>query len=141
MPPELALGQSVDARADIYALGCVAYWLTTGRPVFEGQNFYEVVSHHLHAAPDPPSHHVPGLPPAWDALVLACLEKDPARRPQSARELEYRLRDVPLADRWEDEQADAWWAQHLPERATAAAGDQAASAEAGMLLEARSLVP
>lgn len=114
MPPEVALGQTVDARADIYALGCVAYWLTTGRPVFEGDNFYEVVSRHLHAAPDPPSHHAPGLPPEWDALVLACLEKDPAQRPQSAHELEIRLRDLPLADCWQDEQADAWWARHLP---------------------------
>jgi serine/threonine-protein kinase len=123
MPPELALGQSVDPRADLYALGCVAYWLTTGRPVFEGQNFYEVVAHHLHAAPDPPSHHVPGLPAAWDELVLACLEKDPARRPQSARELEHRLRDLSLEGGWQDEQADAWWARHLPQGAAAAAAE------------------
>jgi eukaryotic-like serine/threonine-protein kinase len=111
MPPEVALGRSVDARADLYALGCVAYWLATGRPVFEGAGTYEIVSNHLHVAPAPPSRHAPQpLPPELDALVLACLEKEPERRPGSAREVADRLRAIPLADRWGDEEARAWWA-------------------------------
>lgn len=110
MPPEVALGKPTDGRTDLYALGCVAYWLATGRPVFTGESLYEVVSKHLHEHPDPPSRHATHeLPPELDALILACLEKDPDRRPSSARELARKLRAVPLADRWGDEQAEAWW--------------------------------
>jgi serine/threonine-protein kinase len=110
MPPEVALGRETDGRTDLYALGCVAYWLATGRSVFTGESLYEVVSKHVHAIPDPPSRHAPHeLPPELDALVLACLEKEPDRRPPTARELARRLRSVPLADRWGDEQAEAWW--------------------------------
>jgi serine/threonine-protein kinase len=110
MPPEVALGKEIDGRTDLYALGCVAYWLATGRPVFDGESLYDVVSKHLHANADPPSRHAPhAIPPELDALVLACLEKEPDRRPSTARELARRLRDIPLADRWGDEQAEAWW--------------------------------
>ena len=112
MPPEVALGKETDGRTDLYALGCVAYWLATGRPVFNGESLYEVVSKHLHASPDPPSRHAPHeVPPELDDLVLACLEKEPGRRPGTARELARRLRDIPLTDRWGDEQAEAWWAE------------------------------
>jgi len=112
MPPEVALGKETDGRTDLYALGCVAYWLATGRPVFDGESLYEVVSKHLHASPDPPSRHAPHeVPPELDDLVLACLEKEPDRRPGTARELARRLRDIPLTDRWGDEQAEAWWAE------------------------------
>ena len=113
MPPEMALGKPIDGRADLYGLGCVAYWLTTGRPVFEGEGFYDVVSRHLHVAPDPPSRHLPSLPREWDEIVLACLEKDPDRRPSTARELARRLREIPLADRWREEDAQVWWRQHM----------------------------
>jgi len=110
MPPEVALGKEVDGRTDLYALGCVAYWLATGRNVFDGESLFDVVSKHLHANPDPPSRHAPhGLPPELNALILECLEKEPDRRPRTARELARKLRGVPLADRWGDEQAEAWW--------------------------------
>ena len=56
MPPEMAAGDTVDGRADIYGLGCVAYWLLTGRLVFDGETAYQVVAQHLNAAPQPPSH-------------------------------------------------------------------------------------
>lgn len=110
MPPEVALGKAVDGRTDLYALGCVAFWLLTGRPVFSGEGLYEVVSRHLHATSDPPSLHARyAIPTELDALVLECLEKEPDRRPGTARELEARLRAIPLADRWEDPQAETWW--------------------------------
>jgi eukaryotic-like serine/threonine-protein kinase len=113
MPPEMALGKSIDARADLYGIGCVAYWLVTGRPVFDG-SFYEVVSKHLHATPDPPSQHAPHpLPSELDALILRCLEKDPARRPASARDLELALRRVPFVASWSDESAEEWWRANL----------------------------
>jgi len=110
MPPEVALGQPIDGRTDLYGIGCVAYWLATGRPVFEGASYYEIVSRHMHAAPDPPSRHAPaGLPPELDALILACLEKDPGRRPSGARELARRLAGLAV-EPWGEEQAEAWWA-------------------------------
>ena len=84
--------------------------LATGRNVFDGESLFDVVSKHLHANPDPPSRHAPhGLPPELNALILECLEKEPDRRPRTARELARKLRGVPLADRWGDEQAEAWW--------------------------------
>ncbi len=109
MPPEIALGHVADARADLYGIGCVAYWLLTGRPVFEG-GFYDVVSKHLRETPDPPSRHAAfPLPPELDALILQCLEKEPERRPASARELELRLRRLALETAWPDEEAERWW--------------------------------
>ena len=111
MPPEMALGRPIDTRADLYGIGCVAYFLTTARPVFDGETYYEIVSKHMHAVPEPPSRHAPeGIPPELEALILACLEKDPDRRPSGARELRHRLEAVPLADPWDDDRAEAWWA-------------------------------
>jgi eukaryotic-like serine/threonine-protein kinase len=113
MPPEMALGKPIDARVDVYGLGCVAFWLTTGRPVFEGEGFYDVVSRHLHAMPEPPSRHVGSLPREWDAIVLSCLEKDPERRPRTARDLAARLREIPLGDRWSEQDSEDWWRENL----------------------------
>jgi len=113
MAPEMALGREVDRRADLYGLGCVAYWLVAGRSVFEGTGYFEVVSKHMHETPDPPSRHAPHRVPAeLDAVILECLEKEPERRPASARELERRLKAIP-GDAWQDEQAEAWWREHL----------------------------
>ena len=84
--PEQALGRSdLDGRADIYSTGCVAYWLLTGQLVFSGDTPMALVVHHAHTPPAPPSTRTElPIPPALDALVLACLAKDPAERPQSA---------------------------------------------------------
>jgi eukaryotic-like serine/threonine-protein kinase len=113
MSPEIALGQPVDGRADLYGLGCVAYWLLTGRSVFTGNSFYEVISKHMHVTPEPPSTHVPGLPRDLDALVLSCLEKSPEQRPATARELSRRLAAIPFAEPWSDDKAEAWWESNL----------------------------
>src|SRR5688572_17235425 len=59
MAPEMSLGEPVDARTDLYALGCVAYYLLTGRLVFEAENVFQVVVKHLQEAPTPPSHCAP----------------------------------------------------------------------------------
>jgi serine/threonine-protein kinase len=110
MPPEIALGKPVDGRTDLYALGCVAYWLATGRLVFSGETFYDLVAKHMNETPEAPSRHAPhALPAELDATILACLEKDPARRPGTAGELARRLRAVPLGDCWGDDEAEAWW--------------------------------
>ena len=108
------LGNPIDGRTDLYGLGCVAYWLVTGRPVFAGAGSIETISKHLHVEPDPPSRHVADVPPELEAVILSCLEKAPERRPASAREVAHRLRAVPLPDPWSEERSQAWWSEHLP---------------------------
>jgi serine/threonine-protein kinase len=94
MAPEQALGREVDARADLYAVGTLAFWLLTGQAVFEGRTGLEVMTHHLRRDPDPPSARRAGVPRALDEAVLACLAKDPEGRPPSADALSARLRAV-----------------------------------------------
>ena len=114
MAPEIAQGQEIDGRTDLYGLGCVAYWLLTGRQVFEGSGFLEVISKHLREEPEPPSRHSrDDLPRELDALVLSCLEKTPDRRPSSAREVARLLRAIPFEDQWSAEHAEAWWREHI----------------------------
>jgi len=111
--PEMAAGAAVDARADIYSLGCVAYWLLTGRQVFEATHPSAIVAKHIQEAVTAPSARAgKEIPPALERIVLACLEKDPARRPQSADELAAALRATGLAAAWTQERARAWWDRH-----------------------------
>jgi serine/threonine-protein kinase len=114
--PEVALGSlEVDGRADLYAVGCVAYWLLTGHRVFEAATALQVALQHAQAVPVPPSHRVSqAIPPTLEAAVMACLEKDPARRPASANELARRLEDLGLARTWSQDEARAWWSANLP---------------------------
>ncbi len=87
MPPEQALGQDVDARADLYSLGCVLYELVTGRTPFPGDTPTAVISQHLNAAPVAPSWHSEHCPPQLEALILRLLAKRPEERPASAAEV------------------------------------------------------
>ncbi len=88
LAPEMALGDDVDGRADLYALGCVASYLLTGNQVFTGDTVLKVITQHLQAAPVPPSERTElPIPAALERLVLACLAKKPEERPQSARQL------------------------------------------------------
>ena len=114
--PEQALGAELDSRADIYSVGCVAYFLLTGEPVFTAETPLAMAVHHVQTMPVPPSSRseVP-IPPALDGLIMECLAKDPADRPQSARQLSLRLAEIVSPDPWTDERARAWWDQHLPQ--------------------------
>jgi len=115
MPPEMAAGDAVDGRADLYGVGCVGYWLLTGRLVFDGETAYQVVAQHLNAAPEPPSRHSPhSISATLDAVILSCLEKDPAQRPQDALELSRRLTASDVDAPWTDDQAAEWWQARLP---------------------------
>ena len=88
MAPEIILEGEVDQRADVYALGCVAYYLLTGQLVFEADTPMKMFVQHLQTPPIPPSQRTEmPIPREVDELVLACLEKDPRRRPQNAAEL------------------------------------------------------
>ncbi len=114
LAPEAATApESVDARTDIYALGAVGYWLLTGTHVFGGRSIVEVLGHHLHSPPDPPSTRL-GAPVAADleAVLLACLAKRPEDRPPSAHVLRERLRACAAAGRWTNDRAARWWAAH-----------------------------
>lgn len=114
--PEQALGESVvDGRADIYAAGCVAYWLLTGHFVFTADSAMGLLLHHAQTRPAAPSTRTEQpIPAGLDDLVLSCLSKDPEQRPQSARELSRRLAAIETTD-WSQDRARAWWAEHRPE--------------------------
>jgi serine/threonine-protein kinase len=118
MAPEQVLGKDdIDGRTDIYAVGCVAYWLLTGRYVFESRTVPEMMALHLREPPEPPStlSQVP-IPDALEELVLACLAKDRADRPQSADELSARLAACQTAPPWTPEHAQEWWDSHSTAR-------------------------
>jgi serine/threonine-protein kinase len=113
--PEQAMGTGIDGRADIYATGCVAYWLLTGQFVFTADTPMGFLLQHAQTPPDPPSSRTDlPIPAALDDLVLSCLAKDPANRPQSARELSRRLAEVDGATAWTQDRARDWWATHQP---------------------------
>lgn len=116
MSPEMALGDvEVDARADVYALGCVAYWLLTGRLVFEGETAVRIMMQHIKSEPVPPSRMTEiDVPPELDRLILSCLAKDPDERPASTMELAHRLEAIPVRQPWTSERAEEWWDRHLP---------------------------
>jgi eukaryotic-like serine/threonine-protein kinase len=114
--PEQALGRAaLDARVDIYATGCVAYWLLTGQLVFTAPNSMSLLLQHVHTAPTPPSARTElPIPPELDRLILSCLAKNPAERPQSAKELSHRLAEIEVASTWTEERAQEWWNRHQP---------------------------
>jgi serine/threonine-protein kinase len=115
MAPEMIRGDSeVDARADLYSLGCVAYWLLTGEPVFPNRQGLGVAVAHVREAPAPPSQKAP-ISDALNGLVLQCLEKDPDDRPASVREFMAALSNCGLTDQWTDADADRWWTLHGPQ--------------------------
>ena len=94
LAPELASeNQLFDGRADLYALGCVGFWLLTGRLLFEANDRASLLVHHSQTMPTPPSDLAEEpVPAALDAVILACLAKDPANRPSTADELWEQLR-------------------------------------------------
>ena len=121
--PEMARGDGqVDARADLYSLGCLAYWLLTGKLVFEGATPMDILIEHVKTRPTPPSQKTSqAIPARLEEIILACLQKDPENRPQTAREVERMLASVPLSEAWTDEHAERWWLEHPP-RAPRGAG-------------------
>ena len=109
MPPEAALGGTIDGRSDIYSLGCVAYFLLTGQLVFEADSALQMIAKHLRSEPVPPSQRAPfPVPPALDRVVLACLAKRPEDRPRTAAELARALAAVDV-EPWTEGLAEVWW--------------------------------
>jgi serine/threonine-protein kinase len=117
MAPEIAMGEKPDQRADVYSLGCVAYWLLTGQLVFDGRNPAEVMNRHVKDDPIPPSKRTElDVPPELDELVLSCLSKNRDHRPANGEELGNLLTTLSLEDKWTQERARRWWDTHVPDR-------------------------
>jgi eukaryotic-like serine/threonine-protein kinase len=117
MAPEIITNEGeVDQRADVYALGCVAYYLLTGQLVFEAETPMKMFLQHMQATPIPPSMRSElRIPREVDDLVLACLEKEPSKRPQDAEEVLRMIRKCRAAQTWDQDSARGWWQTHLPE--------------------------
>ncbi len=91
LAPEQALGQEIDRRVDLYALGVMLYELTAGRLPFRGDNVATIISQHLHTPVVPPSAHNAEIPPTLDALIVQLLSKRAEDRPASAAKVQQRL--------------------------------------------------
>jgi serine/threonine-protein kinase len=117
MAPEAAMGEEkVDGRLDLYSLGCVAYYLLTGRLVFEETNSTAMAVAHVQKPPVAPSRRTElAVPACLDEIILMCLAKRPEDRPVSASAL-IRMLDACLdIEPWTHEMAHEWWLEHLPE--------------------------
>ena len=117
MAPEFVSGgDAFDGRADIYAIGCVGFWLLTGRTPFEAKDVLSLFMHHSRTVPSPPSKFSEQpISPDVDAAILACLSKDPASRPPTADHLWGILDATTPAGGWDQQRARAWWELHEPE--------------------------
>ncbi|HEX6432860.1 MAG TPA: serine/threonine-protein kinase, partial [Gemmatimonadales bacterium] len=114
MSPELAMGEKCDGRADLYALGCVAYYLLTAQLVFDAASGFQMIAKHIQELPGPPSQRTElDVSPELDRVVLACLAKKPEDRPQSAAELDRMLAEIEI-EPWSEEEATRWWRTHQP---------------------------
>ena len=115
MAPELVSGERVDGRADLYSLACSAYWALTGQPLFQANTPGQMLLHHLQTIPPRPSEvsELP-IPAELEAILMKCLEKDPAKRPSSALQLDQQLARVSFKQPWTEDRARAWWEAHAP---------------------------
>ncbi|MCA9011548.1 MAG: protein kinase [Planctomycetaceae bacterium] len=103
---------AVDNRSDLYAVGAVGYFLLTGQPVFSASNIVELCRQHVDQSPMPPSQRLGrGISSELEHAILACLEKNRAKRPQTARDLANMLARCPEAQSWTTDAADSWWSR------------------------------
>jgi serine/threonine-protein kinase len=114
MAPEQIFDLAPEPRTDLYALGCVAYWLLAGVQPFDGRTPGEVARLHAQIAPPPPSiRGGRALPPRLEAVVMACLAKEPAERPADADALNDALGRSLDERPWSQAEARSWWSQNL----------------------------
>jgi serine/threonine-protein kinase len=112
MAPEMAMAEPVDGRADLYALGCVGYYLLTAQLVFTGETSLQVIVKHLQTEPLPPSRRANvEVPPALEEIVMRCLAKRREDRPATAGELSRALAAVPV-EPWTEDEAKRWWTEN-----------------------------
>jgi serine/threonine-protein kinase len=129
MAPELAMGSpNLDGRTDLYALGCVAYWLITGSLVFEEKGVTAMLLAHLNKVPLPPSQRSEfPVPASLDRAIMMCLAKEPGERPARAEVLARVLESCDDVGSWTAEDAESWWNTNLPESPAAMEGDAKAT--------------
>jgi serine/threonine-protein kinase len=112
-PERLTSPKRLDARVDVYSLGAVAYYLQTGRPVFETTNSQELIQKVMNDLPERPSKISPqAVPPELENLIMDCLAKDPEDRPQSVFAVLERLEKLSRLGTWTQEDAIDWWEHH-----------------------------
>jgi serine/threonine-protein kinase len=117
MAPEMVTAEApVDGRADLYALGCVGYWLLTGQLVFDGNTPVSILIQHVKETPPSiASRTEMEVPPRLEEIIFACLAKNPNDRPDSAEELGNMLAEVAATlPAWTRERAESWWRTNLP---------------------------
>lgn len=127
LSPEQAVGDTVDQRSDIYALGAIAWFLLVGRPPFQGDNAIKVILAHAHDQPEPPSRCAENVPVDLEQVILKCLAKNPNDRYQTVDELAEALAACRDAHGWNRHRAAAWWRDYWAKQA---ATDHPASSEA-----------
>jgi DNA-binding NtrC family response regulator/putative methionine-R-sulfoxide reductase with GAF domain len=117
MPPEIVLGEArIDGRADLYSLACAAYWALTAHTVFDATTPAQMLVQQVQAKAVPPSKRSElSIPRQLEAILMKCLEKDPAKRPSSALDLDVQLAQVRCDVPWTNERAREWWEAHAPE--------------------------
>jgi eukaryotic-like serine/threonine-protein kinase len=111
-PESITAPEAIDARADLYSLGALGYFLLVGEPLFQGKNIVEVCAAHLHTPPPAASKRRPEVGRELDAVLLRCLEKQPTARFASALDLRAALLASAPGERWGATEAAAWWAEH-----------------------------
>ncbi|HUL68930.1 MAG TPA: serine/threonine-protein kinase [Gemmatimonadales bacterium] len=128
--PEAAAGMGkIDGRADLYALGCVAYWLLSGQEVFDGPTPMSVLVAHMKETPPPLTPRSPQrIPKDLEQIIMDCLEKDPAKRPRTAEVLSQRLAFLGIETTWTRERAAEWWARFIPAPAASRVSREASEA-------------
>jgi eukaryotic-like serine/threonine-protein kinase len=110
MAPEQWMGRPADPRTDLYALGCVGYWLLAGAKPFEAETLGEMMRLHLETPPPPLARTAKQeVPSRLEAVILSCMAKDPGARPPDADALGARLEAALDGDSWSASRARAWW--------------------------------
>jgi serine/threonine-protein kinase len=114
-PESINRATPVDARSDVYAVGGVAYALITGQPVFTGKSGVEIIGHHLHSIPLPPSERLSvAVDPFLERLILNCLSKRPEDRPADAGALLAQIEEGWKGETWTQAEARVWWETRAP---------------------------
>jgi serine/threonine protein kinase len=117
MAPEQVAGSGVDARTDVFALGCAAYWLLAGKMAFDADTDEELRQQHAHGTPPAlASHANGGIPPRLERVIMACLSKNPGDRPADADDLAAALDASLDVGSWTDDEARRWWDAHRGDR-------------------------
>lgn len=114
-PEAIQHSDDLDPRADLYAVGAVAYFLLTGTPVFEAKSVVDLLMHQVNTPPQPPSERLGKfISPDLEAIVLRCLAKRRDDRPATARELASALASCSSSGDWTEVEAAAWWQANFP---------------------------